>query len=100
LVAVATDLGDLELGYRGHRWRWSCAVEASDTGTAEIELELGAAVVEQLRQPVVSWEIIYGHIVQSLLAGRLAEAEGLIERAQEAARAAGVPRRAAEAGTA
>jgi len=98
LVQIATKLGDPELRYRGHRWRWACAVEAGESPTADTQLDLGEAFVEQLRQPFVSWEIIYGRIVQALVRGRLEDAEAFIKRAQKAAPAAGIPRRAAESG--
>jgi len=96
LVALAAELGDTELSYLAHRWRWACGVEAGDIVTADAHLEAGHQLVEQLHQPVMSWEIHFGLIIQALLAGRLEDAEPLIEQVRGAARVAGVPRRAAE----
>src|SRR5256885_14304570 len=74
--------------------------EEGDIETADAHADAASELVEQLRQPVITWEFHFAHILQALFAGRLADAGQLIENLRAAAKAAGIPRPAAEASTA
>ncbi len=75
LIARAGEFGDLRLLVQGRTWRAIDLFEAGDIPAVAAELDLAAAVAEQLREPFLLWATTYPRAALALLAGRFDEAE-------------------------
>jgi tetratricopeptide (TPR) repeat protein len=82
LTELANEVGDKELAYMGHLHAWGAFMVRGDLGAAEREYAMLAALAQELRQPAQVWSGTSVQATRALFAGRLQEAERLIELVQ------------------
>jgi predicted ATPase len=76
-------VGDIAISFQGHIWRLGDALELGDRTTATAEIEICAALAEQLRQPLWTWHAALSRSVRPQLDGRFEEADRLAQDAFE-----------------
>ncbi len=81
LLDVAERIGDTERIVDAHFIRLIAHQQAGAVAESEAELASAGRIAEALRQPTQLWEVYAGRAVSALFAGRLTEAEELIEQA-------------------
>jgi DNA-binding SARP family transcriptional activator len=91
LVTIGRRLGDHEAHCRGLMCRADVLVELGDRAGAEAALDAAERAVADLRHPYCAFEVTMRRAGLALLAGKLEEAEALIERTAALARARNVP---------
>jgi DNA-binding CsgD family transcriptional regulator len=79
-LAAANQIGNLELAYHAHGWRFLAFVERGDIALAEAELDAIARLAALLRQRTYAVAVLLHQIMLALMRGELAEAERLIVR--------------------
>jgi DNA-binding SARP family transcriptional activator len=82
LVEVADEIRDREGLVHGYMQRVSVRVVVGDVGAAEDDLAAATPMAEHLRQPAHLWDICAARAMLALAAGKLSEAEALVERAK------------------
>jgi tetratricopeptide (TPR) repeat protein len=87
-TALATELlqlaergGDRERVVQGHYLKFIAAIGVGDVSSAEAALAAATIVAQELRQPAQLWQVRAARAMLALAAGRLTEAEELIEQA-------------------
>ncbi len=93
LMALAEQLGDVEATCIGGVWLGMCHFEDLDTPALVSGIESAAALVGQLRQPLLATEVAGGRTMTALLLGRLDEAARLMAEEQDLGIEAGMPSR-------
>jgi DNA-binding SARP family transcriptional activator len=78
---VAERIGDAERVVAAHSHRLIAHLLVGDIRAAEADVAASSRIAEQLRQPVHLWRVCGERALLALAAGRLAEAEELIEQA-------------------
>ena len=89
MIALGERGGDRERVLQGHNWRFMDLLESGDVAAARRELELHAALADELRLPGYQWWAPMWSATMALMAGRLQEAAELRARALEIGRSAG-----------
>ena len=89
MIALGERGGDRERVLQGHNWRFMDLLESGDVAAARRELELHAALADELRLPGYQWWAPMWSATIALMAGRLQEAAELRARALEIGRSAG-----------
>ena len=82
LVALATEVGDLERAAEGYEDRIAALIELGDMTAAKADLAAMAKLAEELRQPSQDWVAAVYRGLVALLQGELAEAEPRIANAR------------------
>ena len=82
LIEVAGRAGDKERVFDGHEERFDALVELGDVEAARVELAAMDRVAHELRQPSQAWLVGAHEALLALLAGRLEDAERLVESAR------------------
>ncbi|MGH8973091.1 MAG: tetratricopeptide repeat protein, partial [Acidimicrobiia bacterium] len=90
---LGEELGDVEATCIGEVWLGMCHYEDLDTSALISGIESAAALVGQLRQPLLATEVSGGRTMNALLLGRLDEAARLIVVEQSLGAEAGMPSR-------
>ena len=80
LCEIAEQLGDPEKAFAGHLHAFGAFMVRGDVEAAELEFEALASVAHALRQPLQLWGLAMARFMRALQAGRLEEAEQLVER--------------------
>ena len=80
LCEIAERLGDPEKAFAGHLHAFGAFMVRGDLEAAELEFEALASVAHALRQPLQLWGLAMARFMRALQAGRLEEAEQLVER--------------------
>jgi eukaryotic-like serine/threonine-protein kinase len=83
LREVAERIGDRERMADGHFTRLMAQLQVGDISAAEIELTAASRIADELRQPTQLWEVCAARALLALAAGRLGDAEELIDQALE-----------------
>jgi class 3 adenylate cyclase len=83
IIAAAEDARDLEQALNGHLIRLELLVTLGRTAAAQHELAVATRFAHELRLPSARWHVAVHETGLALLAGRFAEADALIERAEE-----------------
>jgi len=86
VVQLAERTGDKETALRVRAFHVTCLLEAGDVASSDAELEAARQRAEYLRQPRYLWHVTGLRALRALMAGRLADAESLMEEALEAGR--------------
>jgi tetratricopeptide (TPR) repeat protein len=81
LCEVAARSGDTERVQAGHQLRIVAELMVGDVRGAEADLEAAGRLADELRQPAQLWDVCSGRAMLALAAGRLDEAEELVEQA-------------------
>ncbi|CAN5617044.1 hypothetical protein BH18ACT1_BH18ACT1_09740 [soil metagenome] len=77
IIALASVMGDQQLGLFGRRHGAVALLEAGEIGAAAEMLDAFSTLAEDIRQPLHLWEAMWLRAVVVLLQGRLDEAEAL-----------------------
>jgi eukaryotic-like serine/threonine-protein kinase len=85
---VAERISDRERMADGHFTRLRAQLQVGDISAAEIELTAASRIADELRQPTQLWEVRAARALLALAAGRLGDAEQLIDQALELGRRA------------
>jgi tetratricopeptide (TPR) repeat protein len=92
---VAERIGDAERVVAAHSHRLMAQLLVGDVRGAEADLDAASRIAQELRQPVHFWGVCGERAMLALAAGRLGEAEDLVERAlalgERAQRDAAIP---------
>jgi DNA-binding SARP family transcriptional activator len=80
---VAKGTGDKERIADGHFIRLMAELVVGDISAAEIDLTAASRIADELRQPTQLWEVCAARALLALAAGRLDDAEDLIDQALE-----------------
>ncbi|MDQ3995375.1 MAG: AAA family ATPase, partial [Actinomycetota bacterium] len=95
LRQVAEGLGDAERVVAAHSHRLIAQLLVGDVRGAEADLAAASRIAQELRQPVHLWRVCGERAMLALAAGRLSEAEELVEEAlalgERAQRDAAIP---------
>jgi DNA-binding SARP family transcriptional activator len=83
LVRVSREAGDREREFFGHQHGLGALMVMGDTGAVETRLEAMARLAAELRQPTQHRALAVTRTMRALFAGRLKEAEQLIQEALE-----------------
>jgi hypothetical protein len=83
IIAAAEGARDLEQALNGHLIRLELLVTLGRTAAAQHELAVATRLAHELRLPSARWHVAVHETGLALLGGRFAEAEGLIEHAQQ-----------------
>ncbi len=86
VMELAERAGDKETALRVRAFHVTCLLEAGDVASSDAELEAARQRAEYLRQPRYLWHVTGLRALRALMAGRLADAESLMEEALEAGR--------------
>ena len=78
LIALGTQLGDLERVYTGRDFRLNALWKLGDRAGVDVEMEVLTALAEELHQPGQQWSAKTEAAILALMEGRFAEAEQLI----------------------
>lgn len=81
LVEIADRIGDRERSFQGRLYRFVALINLGQIDTADAEFVDVARLAEELRQPTQLWQLTANRVLMALFAGRLEDAEMLIERA-------------------
>ena len=82
LIEVAERIGDRERVVHGHIHRMSAQLLVGDVDEAEAGLDAASRVADELRQPAHLWDVAGARAMLALAAGRLREADELVEQAR------------------
>ena len=80
-LAVARQIGNLELVHNAHAWRFLALMENGEVTLAEAELEVTAGLGSRLRQSTYLFADMLYRVMLALMRGELAEAERRIVQA-------------------
>ena len=83
LVQTAEAAGAQERAWAGHQHRLGPLMLTGDLDRVDAELEVMARLLDELRQPAQMWAQSLSQTMRALFAGRLEEAEALLERNRE-----------------
>jgi DNA-binding SARP family transcriptional activator len=83
MIAAAKRAGDLEQALNGHATRVTLLATLGRTSAARDELAVATRLAHELRLPSAHWHVTVHETELALLGGRFAEADELIERAQQ-----------------
>ncbi len=83
LIGIAQRIGDREQVCRGHMMRVDALVEAGDIEAADGAMATADRLIEELRQPFMTWEVVMRRAGRELLAGRLGDVEKYVQSAYE-----------------
>jgi tetratricopeptide (TPR) repeat protein len=86
IIALGETTGRKDLTFAGHYWRLVDALERGDIAVVDASQRRHAELAEQLGQPFYRWRVRVLAAMRALLAGRLADAERLIEEALQLGR--------------
>jgi DNA-binding SARP family transcriptional activator/tetratricopeptide (TPR) repeat protein len=78
---VAGHIGDRERVHEGHFHRFVAQLVIGDVVEAEKDLAASSRITEELRQPAQLWQVRASQAMLALAAGRLTEAEELMQQA-------------------
>ena len=81
LIEIADRIGDRERSFQGRLYRFVTLINLGQIDIADAEFVHIARLAEELRQPTQLWQLTANRVLMALFAGRLEDAEGLIERA-------------------
>jgi DNA-binding SARP family transcriptional activator/tetratricopeptide (TPR) repeat protein len=81
LVEIADRIGDRERSFQGRLYSFVALINLGRIDVAEAEFVDIARLAEELRQPTQLWQLTANRVLIALFAGRLEDAEMLIERA-------------------
>jgi tetratricopeptide (TPR) repeat protein len=81
LVEIADRIGDRERSFQGRLYRFVALINLGQIDIAEAEFVDIARLAEELRQPTQLWQLTANRVLMALFAGRLDDAEVLIDRA-------------------
>jgi DNA-binding SARP family transcriptional activator len=81
LRQVAERVGDKERVIAAHSFRLMAQLLLGDIGGAEADLAASSRIAKELRQPVHLWGVCSERAMLALAAGRMSEAEDLVEEA-------------------
>jgi len=88
-VGLAERIGDRTMALRGRGLRRIDLLELGDVAGYDADLAAAERAAEELRQLRYRWQLPLAHATRALLAGRFAQAEGLMEQGLAAGRRAG-----------
>ena len=80
LCELADLIGDREWAVHGRMERLSPNIVIGDVEAVEADLDVARRIAEELRQPVLLWDVCGADAMLALAAGRLAEGEELVDR--------------------
>jgi DNA-binding SARP family transcriptional activator len=83
MIAAAERAGELEQALNGHAARVTLLATLGRTAAAHDELAVATRLAHELRLPSAHWHVAVHETELALLGGRFAEADELIERAQQ-----------------
>jgi class 3 adenylate cyclase len=83
IITAAEDARDLEQALNGHLIRLEMLVTLGNTAAARHELAVATRFARELRLPSSRWHVAVHETGLALLGGRFAEADALIERAED-----------------
>ena len=86
MIELAERIGDKERIYEAHEHRLNGVWMLGDRAGVDVELDVLAGLVEELRQPAQRWHIGTVRTMFALMEGRFDEAEGLIEESAKLGR--------------
>jgi tetratricopeptide (TPR) repeat protein len=78
VISLGEQLGDKEKVFAGHDHRLHAVWVLADRAGIDVELQVLAALADELRQPAQHWAVGTGQTMLALMEGRLEEAEQLI----------------------
>jgi DNA-binding CsgD family transcriptional regulator len=88
-VGLAEQIGDHAMALRGRGLRRIDLLELGDVAGYDADLAAAERSAEELRQLRYRWQLPLAHATRALLAGRFAQAEGLMEQGLAVGRRAG-----------
>jgi tetratricopeptide (TPR) repeat protein len=88
IIALGETTGRKDLTFAGHYWRLVDALERGDIAVADASQRRHAELAEELGQPFHRWRARVLAAMRAVLAGRLADAERLIDEALQLGRRA------------
>jgi DNA-binding CsgD family transcriptional regulator len=88
-VGLAEQIGDHAMALRGRGLRRIDLLELGDVAGYDADLAAAEQSAEELRQLRYRWQLPLAHATRALLAGRFAQAEGLMEQGLAVGRRAG-----------